>query len=193
MLSTKVDFIQGICSGDRGIMGEMYKEMLPAIGRLAASAGLGKETASDVFQDAVLIVFEKARQPDFQLSSTFSTFFYGICRNLIGNQLKKKSGREVSIPLDASFRYTNGEDLQHDMEEAERQRLFHRAFQQLGKDCQLLLQLSFEGHPPEEIMKQLGIASYDYFRRRKYLCKEKLMALAQKDPAFREWVRGELK
>lgn len=187
MLSGNIDFVHGICSGDCKIVGELHREMMPSIIKLTTNAGLGRELALDVFQDAVLIVFERGKQPGFQLSSTFSTFFYGICRNLIGNLLKKKSGREQSIPQDASQRFVHDEDLQQSMEDAERLRMFHRAFQQLGKDCQLLLQLSFEGTPPEEIMKQMGIDSYDYFRRRKYLCKEKLMALAQKDPAFREW------
>lgn len=84
------------------------------------------------------------------------------------------------------YREDDNADTQTLLEAAERHRLFHRAFQQLGDDCRRLLELSFENTPPESIMATLGIPGNDYFRRRKYLCKEKLVQLVQSDPAFQE-------
>lgn len=179
-------YVEGILRGDRQVLAELYREMLPAIKRLAAAAGASAEDARDVFQDAVVIVFEKAERPGFALTSSFSTYFYGICRNLLGNRLKKKSGRHVTIPDDAKYREDDANDAQESLEDAERHRLFHRAFRLLGDDCRQLLEMAFEDTPPETIMERLGIASNDYFRRRKYLCKEKLVQLVQGDPAFKE-------
>jgi len=178
--------LDGIRRGDRQVLSELYREVLPGIKRLAVAAGLGPDDARDVFQDAVVVVFEKAEQPDFMLSSSFSTYFYGICRNLVGNRLKKKANRNVTIADDMKYREDDNSDMQTLLEAAERHRLFHRAFQQLGDDCRRLLELSFENTPPESIMATLGIPSNDYFRRRKYLCKEKLVQLVQSDPAFQE-------
>ena len=184
--SSNIQYVDGIRRGDRRILAELYNEMLPAIKRLAAAAGAGAEDARDVFQDAVMIVFEKAEQPGFVLTSSFSTFFYGICRNLLGNRLKKKSGHHVTIPDDAKYREDDNNDAQDTLEEAERHRLFHRAFRMLGDDCRRLLEMSFENIPAETIMERLAISSNTYFRRRKYLCKEKLVQLVQDDPAFKE-------
>lgn len=178
--------LDGIRRGDRQVLSELYRDMLPGIKRLAAVSGLSPDDARDVFQDAVLVVFEKAEQPDFMLSSSFSTYFHGICRNLVGNRLKKKSNRNVTIADDMKYREDDNADTQTLLEAAERHRLFHRAFQQLGDDCRRLLELSFENTPPESIMATLGIPGNDYFRRRKYLCKEKLVQLVQSDPAFQE-------
>ena len=178
--------LDGIRRGDRKVLSELYREVLPAIKRLAAAAGAGPDDARDVFQDAVVVVFEKAEQPGFVLTSSFSTFFYGICRNLLGNRLKKKSGRHVTIPDDAKYREDDNADAQALLEATERHRLFYRAFRQLGEDCRNLLELSFEDAPPETIMDTLGISSNDYFRRRKYLCKEKLIQLVKNDPAFKD-------
>lgn len=178
--------IEGIRRGDRQVLAELYQKMLPTIKRLAAAAGAGPEDARDVFQDAIVIVFEKAGQPDFALTSSFSTFFYGICRNLLGNRLKKKSTRNVTITDDMKYREDDHTNAQGLLEETERHRLFHRAFRKLGNDCRQLLELSFEGEEPEAIMAKLGIASNDYFRRRKYLCKEKLVQLVKSDPVFQE-------
>lgn len=184
--SSDPQIIDGIRRGDRALLAELYREMLPSIKRLAAAVGMGAEDARDVFQDAVVVVFEKAGQPGFTLSSSFSTYFYGICRNLVGNRLKKKSGRTVTMPDELKYREDDDSDAQALLEDAERHRLFHRAFRQLGDDCRRLLEMSFEEIPPETIMADLGIGSNDYFRRRKYLCKEKLIQLVENDPAYRE-------
>ncbi len=184
--SADTTIIEGIRRGDRQILAALYRDMLPSIKRLAAVAGARPDDAHDVFQDAVVVVFEKSEQPGFVLTSSFSTYFYGICRNLLGNRLKKKGGRTVTIPDDAKYREDDNADAHSLLEDAERHRLFHRAFRQLGDDCRRLLELSFENTPPETIMTQLGISSNDYFRRRKYLCKEKLTQLVRNDPAFRE-------
>jgi RNA polymerase sigma factor (sigma-70 family) len=178
--------VEGILRGDRAVLSALYREQLPVITRLAVSAGASPEDARDVFQDAVLVVFEKAGAPGFALTSTFSTFFYGICRNLLGNLSKKKSGREVTIPDDAKYSLDTEADAQRLMENAERHRMFYRAFRRLGNDCQTLLKMAFEHHAPEDIMALLGIAGNESYRRRKYLCKEKLVRLVQADPVYRE-------
>src|SRR5262245_54034815 len=127
--------IEGIRRGDRRILADLYRDLLPSIKRLAAVSGLGADDARDVFQDAVVVVFEKISLPGFSLTSSFSTFFYGICRNLLGNRLKKKSARNVTIADDMKYREDGSTDAQGLLEAAERHRLFHRAFRQLGDDC----------------------------------------------------------
>jgi RNA polymerase sigma factor (sigma-70 family) len=178
--------VEGIRKGDKTILAELYRDMLPSIKRLAAAVGLGPEDARDVFQDAIVVVFEKAGQPGFILSSQFSTYFYGICRNILGNKLKKKSGRSVTMSDDLKYREDEHAGAQTLLEEAEKHRLFHKAFGKLGDDCRKLLEMAFEDIPPETIMAALEISSNDYFRRRKYLCKEKLVQLVQSDPSYKE-------
>lgn len=180
------EIIEAICRGNRHVLAELYRDMLPSIKTLATAASLGADDARDVFQDAVVIVFEKAGQSDFKLTSKFSTYFYGICRNLIGNRLKKRSSQHVTIDEDMKYREDGDNNAQVLLEDVERHRLFHRAFRRLGVDCQRLLELSFDDVRPENIMSALGIDSNDYFRRRKYLCKEKLTQLIQSDPVFKE-------
>lgn len=186
MKKSDTQILDGIRRGDRQVLADLYRDLSPSIRRLAASAGAGPEDARDVFQDAVLIVYEKTAQAGFALTSSFSTYFYGICRNLLGNRIKKRTGRDVTLSEDLKYREDDRDGAQQQMEAAERHRLFHRAFRRLGDDCRRLLELAFEGTPPETIMIETGISSYDYFRRRKYLCKEKLVQLIKSDPVYPE-------
>jgi RNA polymerase sigma factor (sigma-70 family) len=183
---TTPDYIAAILQGDSTLLRQMYRAFFPMVKKLVGDLGGTEEDAKDVFQDAVMIVYEKARRPDFQLTSQFSTYFYGVCRNVWLNHLQKKSSSEVTIPADA--KYMPDELPDSDFEEAERRKLFDKAFAQLGEDCQKLLLLSFQNKDlsMKEIAKQMGYGSEGYTRRRKSQCKERLVELAKSQSGYNE-------
>ncbi|MFN0216688.1 MAG: RNA polymerase sigma factor, partial [Saprospiraceae bacterium] len=61
------DYLSAILSGDRVALGSLYQQQLPVIRGLIRDYGGTEADAKDLFQDAVLLVYQKARQPDFQL------------------------------------------------------------------------------------------------------------------------------
>ncbi|MBC7773999.1 MAG: sigma-70 family RNA polymerase sigma factor [Phycisphaerae bacterium] len=83
------DYLAAILSGDRITLRRLYEQQLPVIRSIIRHYGGSEADAKDIFQDAVLLVYQKARQPDFQLSSKFSVYFYGVCRNLWLNRCTK--------------------------------------------------------------------------------------------------------
>lgn len=180
------DDLSALLAGDRGALEQLYREQFPAIRDLLRKTGGSETDAKDVFQDAVLVVYQKAKQPDFQLTSQLSTFFYGICRNLWLNRRSKKSTfSEVAIPEDEQ--YTIGENSpEAEFLQVERDNLFWSAFRQLGDDCQKLLELFFQKLPMETIAAQMGFGSEGYARRRKLQCKARLVELVKNRPEYRE-------
>ena len=180
------DYITAILEGERLTLRRLYAEQLPVITSLIHKYGGSDSDAKDIFQDAVLIVYQKARQPDFLLSSQFSTFFYGICRNLWLNcRTKKSATAEVTFPKEVKY---IADDIPTEAELllVERGNLFRKAFRQLGEDCQQLLELFFQKIPMEMIATRMGYGSEGYARRRKLQCKQRLVELVKADPAYRE-------
>lgn len=182
-------YIEAIKTGDRVVLETTYQTMMPSLLRLIKPTGGSIDDAKDLFQDAIVLIFKKIQQPDFSLTSAFSTYFYGVCRNLWANQLKKKSFGHVTLEAGEKYIVMDEADW-HEMEEqTTRTRIFYQAFRQLGQDCQQLLQLFFQQKTMEEIMQAMQLGSYDYTRRRKYLCKGKLTELMKNDPAYQELSR----
>lgn len=180
------DYIKAILEGDGAALRQLYDEQLPAIRHLARHVGGSDTEIKDIFQDAVLIIYQKARQPGFQLTSQFSTYFFGICRNLWLNlRTKKSASAEVTLTEDVKY---IAEDISTESEwlQVERGNLFWKAYRQLGDDCQKLLELFFQKIPMETIADRMGYGSEGYARRRKLQCKERLTELIKKDPAYRE-------
>ncbi len=132
----------------------------------------------------LIVVYEKAKKPDFQLTSQFSTFFYGVCRNLWMSRQQKRSASEVTIPDHAKYIPDDSPDV--DLLQADRGKLFYKVLRQLGDDCQKLLQLFFQKLSMDEIAQQMGFASEGYARRRKSQCKDRLVELIKSAPEFVE-------
>lgn len=180
----EINYLSAIVSGDRAAITRMYATLFPYIRKLIRDYGGTEDDAKDVFQDAVIVLYEKAQDPGFQLTSKFSTLFYGICRNIWRSRMQKKSSSELTIPEDA--KYISDDSAEVDLLQVGRNKLFYRALRQLGEDCQKLLQLFFQKQSMEEIAQAMGFASEGYARVRKSQCKERLVVLIKNDPEFRE-------
>ena len=186
MSNTDDQHLSAVRSGDLNGLRAVYREFLPRISRLITRNGGSHDDALDIFQDALLVLFEKTRDGSFQLTSSFSTLIYGVCRNLWGNRLQKKSRTEVTLADDFKFK-DDSANLEHAIVEEEKNRLFWDAFRKLGADCQQLLRLFFEKKTMEEIAEVMQFSSVGYAKKRKFLCKENLLEAVKADPRFNDY------
>lgn len=184
MQTTEEKNLKAIRTNDPEGIRELYRAFLPRISRFIQLNGGSADDAKDIFQDALVIIYKKSKAPDFELTSQFYTLLYGVCRNLWGNQLQKKSRTEVSLTDDHKFQLST--DILKEIEAAEEQRLFWDAFRKLGKDCQQLLKLFFAKEKMEAIAQKLNLSSISYAKKKKFKCKEKLVNLIKADRRYPE-------
>jgi RNA polymerase sigma factor (sigma-70 family) len=179
------DYINDILQGNQSGLTQMFRAIYPAIRALVRDYGNGSEDdAKDLFQEATILIYEKAQQPGFQLTSQFSTFFIGISRNLWMSKRQKKSASEVTIPEEAKYIPDGNPDA--DLLHSERGKLFYKALRQLGEDCQKVLELFFQKYSMEEIAQKMGFGSADYAKRRKGQCKDRLVENITNMPEYHE-------
>lgn len=178
------NYIDGIKSGDSKVIRSIYENYHKAIVHLVETHQGTKEDADDVFQEGLVMMYQKVQESDFQLTSSFLTYFYAVCRNIWSNKLRKKPKKEVT--LDDKMLLMLEDDPNPVYEQRERYFLYRKMFLQLGEDCQQLLDLFLQKVSMEKIMLQMGYGSVSYTKKRKFLCKEKLVQLIQQDPDFRE-------
>jgi RNA polymerase sigma factor (sigma-70 family) len=180
----EINYVSAILSGERTTLTQMYAALFPFIRRLVKDLGGSDEDAKDVFQDAVIVVYEKAKKPDFELTSKFSTYFYSICNNIWRSRLQKKSASEVTIPDHAKFIPDDSSDV--DILQIERNKLFYKTLRLMGKNCQKLLELFFQKLSMVEIAREMGYASEGYARVQKSKCKDRLVELVKNTAEFTE-------
>ena len=178
------EYLEGIKSGNSKVVKGIYEKYHPAIVHMVETKFGTKEDANDVFQEGLVLLYQKSQNPDFNLTSTFLTYFYAVCKNIWSNKLRKKSNKEVT--LDPNMLLMVKEDTIDVLEKNEKYFLYRKMFMKLGKDCQKVLDLFLQKVKMEEIMKQMGYGSISYTKKRKFLCKERLVKMIHGDASFEE-------
>ncbi|MBW3468500.1 RNA polymerase sigma factor [Arthrospiribacter ruber] len=179
-------YIQALVSNDKELLDELYKKYFGKIKWMVLKNNGSEEDAADLFQDALMGIYHKAKLDSFELTCPLDAFLYLVCKKKWFNILAKRKNHGVTNIEDQE--YSLGEDS-FGLAEAchlqdERLTLLQSKLAELGESCQELLKLSWEGNSMEEVAKMLDF-SYGYARKKKSECLAKLTKLVQSAPIFK--------
>lgn len=181
----KQDLIEGIKNSDNGVMRYIYKTFFPRIATFVTKNGGKKEDAEDIFQEALISIFRRLKVGNLEIEHGFYTYLYAICSRLWYKKTKRKDFNVTSVD-DVPLSTTEEELVTKAIERTETYRLFQSKLLQLGQDCQKVLSLHFVKKSFKEIAEMMNLASEEYARRKKYLCKKELTKLITADVRYRE-------
>lgn len=186
------EVLVGLIRKDEKVIRYIFNEHFNTIKRFIAHNNGTHEDAEDVFQDAVLIIYEKARDKDLNLECSFKTFIYSVSRHIWFQKLEKNRINPANIGDIENF-IELSDEMMYEVydEDRERTKIFQQHFLALGQDCQKLLQLFMKKIPLSEIMKIMGYKSVKYTKTRKFLCKERLKKRIINDPRSQNFLINE--
>ena len=143
--------------------------------------------AADIFQDALLDVYKRAKQNDFILTGPLEPFLYVVCKNKWHK--KKIKNNAAGVTNRWSEGNTIGEAGYLLAEEylisRERKELVSKKLAELGQNCRQLISLSLGGASMFEVAAALNI-TYAYARKKKSECLAKLVALVKQSPEYKQ-------
>lgn len=189
VLDLENQFIKGVLENDFQVLEKIYSIYLPEVILFVKRNHGNLDDARDTFQEAIVVIFRKASAPNFELTTTFGGYLYGICRYIWLRQLKKKFRTEVT--LTGNEGYTVVENVEEELVELEKRQLFRQKLAEMGEDCRHLLRLFFEGIPLKEIAQKMGYTD-DYVKKKNMLCKQTLASLVRNDRRYQELKTKEL-
>ena len=148
----------------------------------------GKEDdAMNIIQEAFIAIYSKSEKT--QLTATFSTYFYAICRNLWLYELRKRKNESfVLYNIEANQLFTQEID-EEQLYEKKRQ-LYLKHLKKITKVCQDVLRLVSKGFSNEDITSELAFSSVQYMKNRRTMCNKKLMEMIKEDPQYKELKYG---
>ncbi len=176
--------LEGIANGDTQQIAAVYDLILPAIIQWIKQNNGSEQDARDVFQEAILALYGRVRQGDFELTCSLKSYLMVVCRNLWLNQLRRQK-KVVPLDQDSKEEEVLDNGIHQAMEQTEKGRLFVKHFLALGKDCQEILSAFFAKIPFRKIAEEKG-TSEGYLKKKKFKCKERLLQAVQADPLFEE-------
>ena len=156
----------------------LYKEF-PKVKQLVISAGGNKLMAEELFNDSLVLLLEKLRDTNFELTSKITTYLYGINRFLLLNQLRKE-GKTVSLEWRDTLILSN-EDFNYDFEKEKKLTLIEKVLDSISEKCKSIFQLFyFQNKSMKSIAEELNYSSVNSAKTQKYKCIERASSLAEK-------------
>lgn len=181
---TNKHLIEGIKERNNEVLEFMYDRYYPMIRHLILQNNGSEAEAREVFQEAMVVVFEKLRSKSFRLSCSLKTFLYSVARNIWLQQLER-NGRQVAFEDVENQLITEGE-APYDDDLAARRHLYQRHFMRLSESCRKILKLFLASVGFEEIRRIMGFRSRQYAVKRKYDCVKILFRSIQDDPEYKK-------
>lgn len=165
------EVFERIKNGDEKALELIYKKYYRMMTKLVITNSGTEEEARDVYQDALVVFWQKARSGNLVMTAKISTYIYSVCQNLWRKELDRKkrlSNEEKDSPQSM------------DMDGPEREKIMAKCLNQLGETCKkVLMYYYFDEMSMQEIAEKLGFANTDTAKTKKYKCKQKLDELVK--------------
>ena len=173
------ELLEGIKHSNSPILQYIYEQYYPMVYKMVIQNKGNSQEARDIFQDGMIVLYEKSLQTDFVLSSALSTYLFAICRNLWLNKLNRQKKHESL--QDQSIDRPDDASMMNDDNSTERQALLKRLLQKIGDSCRkILMKKYYEQRKDKEIADELGLSGADYVKTQRYRCLKQLKALMEK-------------
>jgi RNA polymerase sigma factor (sigma-70 family) len=164
------ELLLGLARNDRKAAETIYKENYNMVQALIINNNGSADDAKDIFQEAMIVLYEKVRAGNFELTAQIKTYLYSVCRRLWLKRLQQMNRYRPDLE-------GGGElvQVEEEMESHERLNteflLMEKALGSLGEPCKSLLEAYYlQKRSMTEIATTFGYTNSDNAKTQKYKC-----------------------
>lgn len=162
--------LEGLAHNDRKAIEAIYKQHFNMVQSLILSNNGYPDDARDVFQEAMIVLYEKARSGSFELNSQLKTYLYSVCRRLWLKRLNQQQrfspevdNLEETVPVE--------EDVERHEQHNKDFLVMEQSLKSLGEPCKSLLEAYYlEKKSMTDIAADFGYTNADNAKNQKYKC-----------------------
>lgn len=168
---------RAIGKNEKRAIESVYSENYGLIQHFVIANNGSEDDARDVFQEAMIVLYEKSRSPEFELTCQIRTYLYSVCRRLWLKKLQQ--ARRMETPVEGLEKLIPVEEDLEDHDKLNAQYLTMRtAMGKIGEPCKSLIE-AFYVHRKNmhEIASFFGYTNADNAKNQKYKCLMRLKKL----------------
>lgn len=151
---------------------QLYTAHFKMVEYLVIKNSGSKADAEDIFQDTMIVIFDKSREEGFELSCALPTFVYSVARNLWLKKLRTNT-KKVSITDYENYIPVSINDEQ--MDDTALEEKIRSSINKLGDNCRKILTLFYyQKMNMQQIAAELGYTNADNAKNQKYKCLQQL-------------------
>ena len=159
----------------------LYKFYFPSIASYIIGNSGNKEDAEDIFQEAIIVVLQKVRQPDFVLTSSFKTYLYAVAKHLWLKRLRDNKINIIDNGLSLTVYETETEAFELEAEKSKEEKI-DNWLQKITRNCQNILKaLFFYEEPMSSLMVKMGWKNKHTASNQKHKCIQQIKNEKEKE------------
>jgi RNA polymerase sigma factor (sigma-70 family) len=171
------ELLKRLAKHDKQAAETIYKQHYNMVQAMIINNNGTTEEARDIFQETMIVLFEKARSGSFELNSLLKTFIYSVSRRLWLKRLQQmqRFGGRVehmaeTVPVEEELEGHATRNSQFQAMEA--------SMMNLGEPCKSLLEAYYlEKRSMTDIADSFGYTNADNAKNQKYKCLIRLKKL----------------
>lgn len=180
------DIIIRFRQGDSTAIKEIYRLAFPACAKLVTNHRGTTDDARDVFQEALVVLHNKVKDPDFALSCTVKTYLYSVVRNLWmrAQDRHKKKGLELIVDEpENEFIIIAEDELEQKKAVEQKHQIIADTMTLISPECQqILLGFYYKKQSLGALAEAMGYSS-NFIKVKKGRCMKSLQEKAQRSLA----------
>jgi RNA polymerase sigma factor (sigma-70 family) len=163
------ELISGIINEDEEALKVLYKGHYPSILHFVKLNNGSEDDAKDVFQEALIIFYEKVKDGTLELNCAVKTFVYSVCRRIWLKKLSEKKRFSDKLIDPESFIEENDPALADENEK--KFSIMSESLGQIGEPCKTLIEDFYVRRMSmSEITEKFGYTNADNAKTQKYKC-----------------------
>jgi len=167
-LLADIDWRHDLLTNREQTLERVYAKVYPMVLHYVKEHGGNADDAKDIFQEALILFYEKVVHDQLTLTASVSTYLMGICKNLWRQELEKRS-RKTAL-TDTEMAWTESSD-----ESGSPALQLMDFVTQLGEKCRdILVSFYYFGQRLEQIASRHGYQNVHTATVRKFKCLERL-------------------
>lgn len=177
-LNTDTALLEGLAAGNREAVAEIYKLYRPMLIKWIITRGGTEIDADDIFQEALMVMFEKAKLPEFCLTCKLSTYLFAISKRLWFKKIEYSSGYigfNEQEEEEESAGHAYEDDLLMHLEKEHQFIQLWQSMEKLGEPCsQLLKAFYIDNKSMQQIAADFSYTNAENAKTQKYKCLTRL-------------------
>ncbi len=176
---TDEKLLHQLLSGDENALKHIYRHHFKSVLHLVTTNSGNEDDAKDIYQDAICVLYDAVRKPDFSITCSINTFIYLVAKNLWLKELRKRSGGELRLDEgDDYIDYDVSDEIDKFTNEEQKIDVMNASLKELGEPCQTIItDFFYQKMSMEEIAAKMGYSNADTAKNQKYKCFVRLKKL----------------
>jgi RNA polymerase sigma factor (sigma-70 family) len=149
----------------------LYKFYFPSTANYIKQNSGSDQDAEDIFQETIIILLNKVRQPEFVLTSSLKTYLFSISKNLWLKKIRNVKRLNLNTDL-ATIPAQHFDDEQRENNNEEKITTW---LDRITANCKRILKaIFFLGEPMDSLMTKMGWKNKHTASNQKYKCIEQI-------------------